>query len=77
VSARLPKYGEAFAKRVLDDLQRPFEAFLDKVEAIRTSGRYSPEGTRAELRLAARALTEQLAKVRAATVEKLEAQLAE
>lgn len=77
VKNRLPKYADAFSKRVVDDLQRPFDAFLEKVESIRSSGRYSPEGERAELRLAARAAKEQLAGVRAATVAKLEAQLAE
>jgi hypothetical protein len=77
VEARLPKYGAAFVKRTTDDLQRPFSAFLDKIDAIRTSGRYSPDGERAERRSAGRAMQEQLAKVRAATVEKIEAQLAE
>src|SRR6185295_8107697 len=77
VKARLPKFGDAFEKRATEDLQRPFMAFLEKLEAIRLSGRYSPDGERAELRLAARAMREKLATVEADTVTKLEVTLAE
>lgn len=76
VKARQPTYGDTFEKRV-KEMQRDADAFLEKIEAIRTSGRYSPEGTRSELRLAARAMQERLAAARADTVAKLETQLAE
>ena len=77
VKTKLPKFADAFEKRVNEELHRPFTAFLDKQEAIRLSGRYTSDGERAELRLAARAVQEKLAAVKTDTVTKLEAQLAE
>jgi hypothetical protein len=77
VKAQLPKYADSFEKRILDEAQRPFTAYLEKLEAIRTSGRYSPDGERAERRAATRTMREQLAKVREGTVNRLEAQLTE
>ena len=73
----LPKYADSFGKRITDDLQRPFDAFLDKMDAIRTSGRFSPDGERTERRAAAHTMHEQVSKVREATVGKLEQQLAD
>jgi hypothetical protein len=77
IKGRLPKYGEAFGTRITNDVQKQIENVLDKVDAIRTSGRYTGDGERAELRLAARGGKEQLEKVKAETVAKLESQLAE
>jgi hypothetical protein len=76
VKAQIPKFADAFEKRV-SELQRDLDASLEKLDSIRTSGRYSADGERAERRLAARAMQEKLATVRADTVGKLEAQLAE
>jgi hypothetical protein len=76
VKAALPKYAEPFDKRITD-LRREFGGFLDKMDAIRTSGRYTPEGERGERRAAAHAMREHVNKVREATVTKLDTQLAE
>jgi hypothetical protein len=77
IRARLPRFADGFEKLVADNLQRPFEAYLEKQEAIRVSGPYSPDGERAELRLAARAMREKLIAVKAATATNLETHLAE
>jgi hypothetical protein len=47
---RLPKYADGLIKEMHQNVRRPFETFLDKAESIRTSGRFSGEGERAELR---------------------------
>jgi hypothetical protein len=77
VKGRLPKYGEAFGTRVANDVQRLIEDVIDKVDAIKTSGRYTGDGQRAELRLTARAVAEKLNGVRDTTVTELDTQLAE
>lgn len=75
VREQLPTLADAFDKRTRDEIRRPLSLVLEQIESIRTSGRYSPEGTRTELRLAARGFTEQkLATLRADTVERLEGQ---
>lgn len=71
------KYGEAFKTRVQADIRQTMLDFLAKQDAIRASGRYSAEGERAELVLAARAVLDKLKAVRTATVEPLDKQLAE
>jgi hypothetical protein len=74
---RLSKYSQSVMTRAREEVQKPFEAFLEKVEAIRTSGRYTGDGERAELRLAAEAMFERLTALRGDTVAKLETQLAD
>jgi hypothetical protein len=77
VKEQLPKFADALEKRV-NDLHRQFEGYLDKDESIRTSGRYSVDGEKVERRLNARGFKEKnLATMRAETVTKLDAQLAE
>jgi len=71
-----PKFAEPFAKRV-GELRTQYFAFVEKLEAIRTSGRFTAGGERAELRLAARTLRDKLATLRTEWVEKLNSQLAE
>lgn len=75
VSKRLPKYADAFSKRILEDLLRPSMAFFDKHESIRTSGRYTRDGETKEIALAAHATREKFAVVRAG-VAKLDEQIA-
>lgn len=77
VTARLPDFAGSVIKRAREEVQAPFESFLAKVEAIRTSGRYTADGEQAELRMAAEAMAERLAKLRADWVGKLDTQLAE
>jgi len=72
VKSTLPKYGDAFEKRIREDIQQQAALVIDKLDSIRTSGRYSEDGDRQERRLSAHAFHEHLAKVRTATVEKLE-----
>jgi hypothetical protein len=75
--ARLPEYAYAFEQRI-NELRRSFAAYVEKDEAIRTSGRFTSDGERAERRLAARAFRDEKIRVmRADTVGKLEARLAE
>ena len=53
VKASCPVW-RSLGQRIATDLQSPFATFLDKLDAIRSSGRYSPDGERAERRAAAR-----------------------
>lgn len=69
-----PTLADSFEKRVREDIERPVGMAVEKVESIRSSGRLTPEGDRAERRLNAHGTIEGLSKVRAATVEKVEAQ---
>jgi hypothetical protein len=69
-----PTFADAFEKRIREDIERPVGMAVEKVESIRSSGRLTPEGDRAERRLNAHGTVEHLAKVREATVEKIEAQ---
>lgn len=74
VRETLPTYADAFAKRVREDLVSPTGAAIEKLDAIRTSGRYSPDGDRTERRLVVQASAEKLKSVEAATVAKLQTQ---
>jgi hypothetical protein len=69
-----PTFADAFEKRIREDIERPVGMAVEKVESIRSSGRLTPEGDRAERRLNAHGTIEHLAKVREATVENIEAQ---
>lgn len=73
IKATLPKFGDAFEARV-NELQRESAMVLEKLDAIRSSGRYSPDGERKERRLAVYGFVEALSAVRAATVGKLQKQ---
>ena len=74
VKEQLPSLADAYVKRS-DDLRRDFSLVIEQIESIKTSGRFSPDGTRTELRLATRGFTEQkLAQLRKDTVDKLETQ---
>ena len=75
IANRLPKYGDSFSKRVVEDLLKPSLAFFDKHDAIRTSGRYTSEGEQKEIALLAHATREKFAVVRAG-VAKLDEQIA-
>lgn len=75
VKSQLPKYRDAFEQRVRDEIERPAHMAIEKIDAIRSGGRFSPSGERKELHLTAHGFAfEHLGKVRAATVEKLEEQ---
>lgn len=76
VASRLPKYADGFLKRVREDVLRPSLSFFDKLEFIRSSGRYTADGERKEIALNASAVREKFAKVREDTVTKLDAQIA-
>jgi hypothetical protein len=69
-----PTLADAFEKRIRDDIERPVAMAVEKTESIRSSGRLTPEGDRIERRLNAHGTMERLAKVRTATVDKIEAQ---
>jgi hypothetical protein len=76
IREQLPKYADKYERR-LTELQRQFADYRDKDITITTSGRYSPDGTRLERRLNARALkTKPLATFTAETVDALDQQLA-
>jgi hypothetical protein len=73
VREQLPHLADAYDKRITDDLIAPATRALDRIDDIRTSNRYT--NTREELRLYAHSFSdERLAKLRADTVTKLEAQ---
>lgn len=75
VRQQLPTLADAFDKRIAEELERPFGMGLEKLEAIRASGRYTPEGEHKERRLAVHGFVEEkLPAVRAATVGALAAQ---
>ncbi len=76
MSNRLPKYADAFSKRVHEDLLRPALAFFDKAAAISSSGRYTRDGELKEVALLAHATRERFAVVRAG-VAKLDEQIAD
>jgi hypothetical protein len=70
-----PALADAFEKRIQHDLIAPTCAVINKYDAIRTSGRYSPGGELDERRLLAHAFTtDTLGRFTAATVTKLQAQ---
>ena len=78
VHEQQPQNAEMFEKRLNTDIIGPATMLLEKLEAIRTSGRFSQDGERKERRLAVHAFTqEKLLAVRAATVGKLETRLQE
>jgi hypothetical protein len=72
-----PTHADAFDKHLVDDIVGPAAMAIEKLDAVRTSGRYSQDGERKERRLGAHGfVVEHLGKVRAATVEKIESQRA-
>jgi hypothetical protein len=74
--ATQPQYADAFERRVAD-LEREAGAAIDRIDAIRSSGRYSADGERAERLLVARTFAELTAKLRNETVDVVERQRAD
>src|SRR5690242_15473178 len=72
ITNRLPRFADAIMKRVDDRVRKPLMVYFARVEAIRTSGRYSLDGERQELQLAAQAVRDQLSALRRDTVDKLD-----
>lgn len=68
VGKRWPDRGDDFAERVTKEIVEPLDHFFDKVESIRTSGRFSQAGELEEMRLAARAVQEKWEALNESTV---------
>jgi hypothetical protein len=74
------RLGPTFEQGILtkkQEISAAFDRFQDTVHNIRTSGHYSPEGEQSHITAAARTFQDKLTAMRASTVEKLDAQLAE
>jgi hypothetical protein len=75
VNSRLPGYAEGVMKRS-EGVKATLTDFFSKATNIRSSGEYSAEGERTQISAAARHVREKLDALHAATVGKLDEQLA-